>query len=169
MNEVKYENYPFCVIAFSNLVSIIIYGIGAFIVYQLGLLLFVLYVLYIAFLEIRLLRCHCTICYYYGKKCAFGKGKLSSLFFKKGNPQEFCQKQMAWKDLIPDFLVSIIPLVIGTIILIRDFNWLILSLMITLILLASAGTGFIRSSLACKHCKQLDLGCPAAQLFSKNK
>jgi hypothetical protein len=169
MNPIKYENYPFWVIIFSNLVSTIIYGIGAFIVYKLGIIWLILYLLYIAFLEIRLLRWHCTVCYYYGKECAFGKGKLSSLFFKKGNPQEFCQKQLTWEDLIPDFLVSIIPVVIGIILLIRDFNWLVLSLMFTLILLSSAGTGYIRTSLACKHCKQLDLGCPAAQLFNKKK
>lgn len=169
MNTIKYENYPFWVVALSNLVSFLIYAIGAFIMFQSGILWLVLYLLYIAFFEIRLLRGHCTVCYYYGRKCAFGKGKLSGLFFKKDDPRKFCQKQLTWGDLIPDLLVSLIPVVIGVILLIRDFSWLILLFMIMLIILASAGTGFIRSSLACKHCKQLDLGCPAAELFNKNK
>jgi hypothetical protein len=32
-------------------------------------------------------------CYYYGKTCAFGKGYLSSLFFSRGQPQQFNTKK----------------------------------------------------------------------------
>jgi hypothetical protein len=44
------------------------------------------------------------------KKCAFGKGKLSSLFFKKGEaPELFCNKKITWKELIPEMLVPFTP------------------------------------------------------------
>ena len=168
MEITKYENYPFGAVLLSNLVAVSIYGIGAFIIYQLGVVWLILYLLYIAFLEAKLLL-HCKGCYYYGKACAFGRGKLSCLFFKKGDPQKFSQRKLTWKNLIPDFLVSIIPAVIGIIILVRDFSWLVLSLLAILFLLTSAGNGFIRGSIACKHCKQLDLGCPATRLFNKKQ
>jgi hypothetical protein len=113
------------------------------------------------------MRRSCTNCYYYGRLCAFGKGKLSAIFFKKGNAKKFTQCKITWKDLIPDFLVSIIPSLAGIWLLIIHFNFLILSSVIWLVLLTSAGNSFIRGSLACKHCKQREIGCPAEKLFKK--
>jgi hypothetical protein len=162
-----YENYPFWIVFFSNLVSIAIYLIGAFIIYQIDLVWMILYLLFIGILEFRLIKGHCTECYYYGKTCAFGKGRISSIFFKKGNADKFCKMQMTWKDILPDFMVSLIPMVAGIILLIIHFNWTILILIIFLFLLAFTGNGLVRSSLACKYCKQRELGCPAEQLFKK--
>jgi hypothetical protein len=60
-------------------------------------------------------------------------------------------------------------MVLGIVLLIRTFNLLLLVLVILLFLLAFIGNGLIRSSLACKYCKQKEIGCPAEQLFSKKK
>ena len=168
MGQTKtFEDYPCCIVIISNLVSVSIYVIGAYIIFQLGIIWLLLYLLYILGLEIRLMKRSCVNCYYYGKFCAFGKGKLSALFFKKGNPKLFLRDNITWKDLIPDFLVSIIPVVVGIVLLILNFNWLILSLIVLLVVLTSAGNGFVRGSLACKFCKQRELGCPAEKLFNK--
>ena len=167
--EQCYENYPFWIVFFSNLVSIAIYLIGAFIIYQIGLIWLILYLVFIGIQEFRLIRGHCTACYYYGKTCAFGKGKISSMFFKKGDGNKFCKKQMTWKDIVPDFLVSIIPIIAGIALLVIRFNWVILIFVIILFLLTSTGNGIVRSSLACKYCKQRKIGCPAEQLFNKKK
>ena len=70
--------------------------------------------------------------------------------------------------MIPDFLVLIFPLVGGIIVLIKDFNWLILVLMVILVMLSMGGNALIRGSFACKYCKQKELGCPAEQLFNKS-
>jgi len=164
-----YENYPCWIILISNFVSILIYLAGSFIIYQLGLAWLGLYIIYILFLEIRVMKKSCVNCYYYGKCCAFGRGKLSTLFFKKGNPKNFACRKITWKSIIPDFLVSIIPFIAGIILLILKFNWLVLLSVILLLILASFGNSFVRGSLACKHCRQRELGCPAEQLFSKNK
>ena len=76
-----YENYPTVIVIVSNLLSFLIYGIGAGILYMVGLIWVTCYVLFILFLEFRLMSRHCVDCYYYGKTCAFGKGRLSPLFF----------------------------------------------------------------------------------------
>ena len=114
MEEVKcYENYPYWIIIISNLLQLLIYTIGVIIIKPLGIIWLLIYLAYIVFLEIRLLRKSCINCYYYGKRCAFGKGKLCSLFFKKGNIENFATNDnMTWKNLIPDMLVSIIPVII---------------------------------------------------------
>jgi hypothetical protein len=169
MKPKQFENYPCWIVIISNLVSIAIYLIGAYIIYQLGVIWLIIYLLYIFALEIRLMKNSCVNCYYRGKFCAFGKGKLSSFLFKKGNPKNFIKKKITWKDMLPDFLVSVIPIIAGIILLILNFSWPILFSVIILIILTSIGNGFVRSSLACKFCKQRKIGCPAEQLFNKNK
>jgi hypothetical protein len=164
-----YENYPLSFVIGSNILQLLIYAIGAYIIYLLGSIWIILYILYIIVLEIRLLTMSCIHCYYYKKRCAFGKGKLCSLFFKKGEPKKFIEKQINWKDIIPDFLVSIIPLIIGIYLLITKFDWILLILIIILVFLAFPVNGFLRGSLACKYCKQRQIGCPAEQLFQKRK
>jgi len=108
-----YEDYPFWIVISANLVAVSVYTIGALVIYQVGVIWLVLYLLYVLFLEVKLLRASCIHCYYYGRCCAFGKGKLSSLLFKKGDSNKFSQKQVTWKDMIPDLMVSIIPIIVG--------------------------------------------------------
>lgn len=163
----NYENYPCRIIVASNFVSIAIYLIGAFIIYKLGLVWLILYLGYIGILEFRLMKNHCTCCYYYGKYCAFGKGKISSFFFKKSDSSKFIKNKITWKSILPDFLVSIIPLIVGVVLLINNFSWLLLVFIVLLVILASTGSGYVRNSLACKYCKQKEIGCPAEQLFNK--
>jgi hypothetical protein len=169
MEEVKcYENYPYWIIIVSNLLTLSIYTIGITIIKPLGIIWLLIYLAYLVFLEIRLLKKSCVHCYYYGKFCAFGKGKICSLFFKKGNKEGFTG-DFTWKDLIPDMLVAIIPVIIGIVRLIMDFNWILLFLIVLLFLLVSTGNGLVRGSLACKYCRQREINCPAEEMFNKEK
>ena len=163
----SYENFPPKIVLLSNSVGVSIYAVGVYIMAGCGIWWAVLYLLYCGFIEVKLLRRSCVNCYYYGKLCAFGKGKLSALLFKKGDPEKFAQDQIRWLDLVPDFLVSIIPLIAGIVLLVMSFNWVILVLLIILFALSSAGNAFVRGSYACKYCKQKELGCPAEKLFNK--
>jgi len=171
MNEIKcFENYPYWIIIVSNLLQLSIYTIGVIIIKPLGIIWLLIYLAYIVFLEIRLLRKSCINCYYYGKRCAFGKGKLCSLFFKKGDIKNFAATdKITWKDLLPDMLVAIIPVIIGIVRLVMDFNWILLLLVILLFILVSKGNEFVRGTLACKFCKQREINCPADKLFNKEK
>jgi len=166
-NNKAYENFPVWIPLLSCALSIAIYALGAFIFYQLAIPFTILYLLFCLWIEFRILQKSCVNCYYYGKICGLGRGKLCSILFKKGKPESFIDKEISWKDLIPDFLVMIFPLIGGIVILIRDFNWLILFLMVVLVMLFMGGTAFIRGSYACKYCKQKELGCSAEELFNK--
>lgn len=165
----RFENYPFWITLLSNIVSLGIYGLGFFIIFQLGWIYAIIYLLYILVLEFNLIRNHCTSCYYWGKTCGFGKGRISSVFFKKGDVKKFCKDKMTWKDLIPDMLVSAIPIITGIILLILSFNFILLAAVLLIILLMTFGNSFIRGKLTCKYCKQRELGCPADALFNKPK
>lgn len=166
---VRYENYPFSTVIVSNLISVLIWVIGAFILSLIGLPWAFLYLLFVFALEFRLVSGHCRDCYYFGKTCAFGKGRLSALLFSKGNPEKFCSITLTWKDIIPDFLVFLIPVIAGIVLLVQGFSWTILVLVIVLLVLGFAGNAFVRGQLACRFCKQRGIGCPAEKLFDKGK
>ena len=74
---------------------------------------------------------------------------------------------MTWKDMIPDLLISLIPLLAGIVLLIVQFDIYLLATIVLLAFLTTSGNGFIRGKLTCKYCKQRELGCPAEKLFNK--
>jgi hypothetical protein len=164
-----FESYPILTVVLSNLVSISIYFIGSIIIFKTWWVFFVFYLGLIFAMELRLIRGHCTNCYYWGKTCGFGKGRISSLLFKKGDSTKFCNKVLSWKDMIPDLLISLLPIIGGVILLLLRFDLLVLSSLIILVVLVTAGNGFIRGNLTCKNCIQREMGCPAEKLFSKGR
>jgi hypothetical protein len=70
-------------------------------------------------------------------------------------------------NIMPDFLVSILPLAVGGYYLVQSFSWLRLSFVLVLVILAFPVTGFVRGAIACKYCRQREIGCPAVQFFAK--
>lgn len=162
-----YLKYPRHIVLITNLHSLGIYAIGIYLVAGLTGWLLIPWIAYLLFLEIRLLSTGCTHCFYYDRTCAFGRGKISALFFRKKDPAGFSQRCFTWKNMIPDLLVSFIPLSTGIYWLIVDFNWIVLSLLILLLFLSSTGNAFVRGKLACLHCRQTETGCPAYELFNK--
>lgn len=163
----KYEIYPIWIVFLSNLTSLSIYALGFFILMKLGWVAPAIYMVLVFILEYRLIRNHCVNCFYWGKTCGFGKGRISSLFFKRGDISKFCNLKMTWRDMIPDLLVALIPITVGIFLLVFNFDVVILIAILLLIVLTTSGNGFIRRHLTCKFCKQRDLGCPAERLFNK--
>lgn len=165
----RYDNYPLWMVALSTTFSFSIYAIGAYVLWMLIPLLTVLYLAYCAILEVRVLRHSCTGCYYYGRTCCFGKGRLSPLLFRKRDPKKFAEREISWRDILPDFMVTVIPLTGGAVLAVTEFSWVIAVLLLVLFVLGFPGSAFIRGSFACKYCRQRDLGCPAMSLFEKGR
>ena len=165
----RYDNYPAWIVLLSNFVSLGIFALGFLIFLRIHLLFALGYMLYFLFLEYRLIRYHCTDCFYYGRTCAFGHGRISALFCRKGDPKNFCNHTMTWKDMILDIMISLLPFIAGIILMVIEFDFVLLSATILILLLTTIGNNFVRGKLACRYCKQRDLGCPAEALFNKNK
>lgn len=166
MGQTKvFERFPIWIVVLSNFVGALIYLIGAYILAGFGLWMAGLYLLYCLGLEIRLLKGHCVNCYYYGKVCGFGKGKLCAWLFRQGEPRKFTEVDISWANMLPDLLVLLWPLLGGIILLVLDFTWLGVGMLALLIGLSLSGNAIIRGSFACKYCQQKELGCPAARLF----
>lgn len=170
MEKLKsYENFPMCIVLLSNFVAILTYIIGAYVLAGFGILVAILYLLYCLLIELRILRVSCVDCYYYDKVCGLGKGKLSALLFKRGDPQRFVEKEVSWFSVLPDFMAAIFPIVGGIILLVSAFNWLLVGMLAILGILYFGGSAVVRGSFACKYCKQREIGCPATKLFMKEQ
>jgi hypothetical protein len=182
MRTEPFENFPWWMVAVCNAVGLTIYAIGLYLTARLGIVWVALYAAYCAWIEWRVLSGSCRSCYYYGKRCGFGrscyyygkrcgfgKGRLCSWLLAKDAERSFGMRQISWRDVAPDFLVSLLPLAVGVVILVLSFSWFVLCLMVLLVMLGSVGTAFVRGQLACKYCKQRELGCPAERLFGKTK
>ncbi len=163
-----YEEFPKRIVLLSNLLSVSIYGIGACLMAGLGIWALAAYVVYCGWMEIRLLRHGCVNCCYYGKTCAFGRGRLCALLFRQGDPQRFAQAEISWSDLLPDFAVSLLPAAAAIILLVTDFRWVTLALLAALLILTFWGNAVVRGSFTCPHCRQRQIGCPAERLFGKS-
>ena len=161
-----YEKYPFSTVLVANAVSILVYAAGITLCSRVSLYAAWLYAGYCLWMEFRLLRGSCVNCFYYGNRCAFGKGKLSGILFRKGDPARFADHEFTWKQLWPDLLLLAIPLLGGIVTLLMRFDLVTVIAMAVILLLSTMGNAFVRGTLACSHCAQRELGCPAAQLFN---
>jgi hypothetical protein len=164
-----FENFPIRLIAIAVLVNVSIYAVGAFILAGFGSIMVALYILYCLGHELHVMKMSCVDCYYYGKWCAFGKGKLAPLLFKRGDSQRFIKKSISWKELMPDMLVSVFPLVGGIVLSIKDFSWGIVLALMLLLALSFWGNYLVRTRIACAFCKQRETGCPSEQFFNKER
>lgn len=102
----------------------------------------------------------CTKCYYYGKWCHSGWGKLSTLFFKKGNMENFSKGVVKILPPLTYGLLLVVPLVSIIISMIQFFS---ITKLIVLILLLSVSSysGAIGRKKSCERCKMKYI-CPGS-------
>ena len=165
-----YESYPPSTVVFFQFLLIINYAVGVYILSQLWIWFGLLFIIYVLFLELMVYREGCSCCYYYGKMCFSGRGKLAPKLVKRGDPKKFCEKEVTFKHLVPQILALVFPIAGGIIILYFTFSWLILGLMLVPFIIWFCGNPIIYGNLACPHCKQGRICCPANDFFSgKNR
>lgn len=163
-----YEQYPLWMVLVVNIFQLAVYAAGAYILFELSMITGTLYVLYLLMLEVNVYREGCRYCCYYGKLCAFGKGKVAVMFFRRGNPKKFCERKLSFKDIIPQLLVVLIPVIVGIALIIsRGFDWIILMAILYPLFSWLCLNPIIYGKLACAHCKQGSICCPALEFFMK--
>jgi len=160
-----YENYPKSMVLIANAFHLAIYLLGVYLLWPYGYPAVIPYLLLCAFVHVRTMVGGCVNCYYYGKLCFSGQGALAAKLFKKGDPKKFTELPASWIIVLPDFMVSILPIIVGVIRLVGSFDWAVLAAIAALSLLMTVGNAVIHLSMACKYCKQRELGCPACELF----
>jgi len=169
-NPKIYNSYPLPIVITANALNLILYLAGGYIMFSLSLIAGILYLIYLIIIEVSVYREGCIHCYYYGKLCAFGRGWIAAKIFKRGDPQKFCERELKFKDFIPQILVVLIPLVIGLVLLFsRGFNIWILIATIYPFFSWFVVNPILYGKLACVHCQQGSICCPALKFFTKGK
>ena len=112
-NQKTYNSYPLRTVIFANILTLAVYSTGAHTMFTPDLIAGISYVVYLVLLERHFFKEGCIHCGYYGKSCAFGKGIIAALFFKRGDPKKFCERELGFKNFIPQALVTLVPLIVG--------------------------------------------------------
>jgi hypothetical protein len=102
----------------------------------------------------------CTNCYYYGKWCSLGWGKLAALFFKAGDMEKF-SKSIGVKLAPPTYgLLSLIPIVLVIVSIVLEFT-VAKIIVLAVLLLVSVYSAFLSRKRGCANCK-MKLACPGS-------
>ena len=102
----------------------------------------------------------CTNCYYYGKRCLVGWGKLSAMFFSQGNIERFSTCVGTKVAPLTYGLLTLIPLVLCIVAIVQQVTPAKIVVLV-LLLAISAYSGSIGRKRSCAKCK-MKLICPGA-------
>lgn len=147
------EEYPKAGIILGNFMMIlwIILGtIACWFLYSLVAWIYLAFAVIIVGVVLRKLLC--TNCYYYDRWCCMGWGKLSALFFKKGNIEAFNTSPGQKLAPLTYSILSVIPIVFIVTSIFQDFSITKLAVLI-LLLLISFYSGAISRKKTCAKCK----------------
>ena len=165
-NEIKIyeqglEEYPKIRIFIGNLMMIgwiVLGSIGCWLLSPLAGRIYLAFAIIMVFIILRKLVC--TNCYYYNRWCSIGWGKVSGLFFKKGDIGRF--KTAIGSKIAPLTygLLILIPLILIIISVIKEFA-IAKIVVLMLLLLISFYSGSIGRKKSCADCR-MRLICPGS-------
>jgi hypothetical protein len=162
----RLETYPIKIVCLSASLTIISYLAGAFVLYFFHPVLSGLYLILAVLTLVVSMKLRCTHCYYLGKYCNFGLGKVADIFFSKGDPEEFSNPRKVNVTATFSFGTMLIPIFVGVIIFITNINLFNLGLVVGYILIGIAPNFLVRGNF-CEKCMQGELGCPAYERMKK--
>ncbi len=153
------EEHPKATIILANLVMLIWIASGTIACWFLHPLIAWIYLaVALTMVGVVLRKLVCINCYYYGKWCGTGWGKLAALLFKEGDMEKFSTSSGV--KLAPGVygLLSLIPIVLVVVAIIMEFT-VPKIIVLAVLLLVSVYSGFISRKKGCVNCK-MKLACP---------
>jgi hypothetical protein len=155
------EEYPKSTIILANLAMALWLALGTIAIWFLSPVAAIIYITFaVSMVFVILRKLVCTNCYYYGKWCGAGWGKLAALFFKRGDINKFGTSAGIKIAPLTYGLLSLIPVILGIISIIIEFT-LLKATVLVLLLAVSFYSGGIGRGKACKQCKMRN-ACPGA-------
>jgi len=146
------------IVILDNIPTLIMYFLGALIIYQSSHILALLYCIYSLLSIVCFWARICTYCHYYGKpSCPCGYGIISARLFKKKKGKDF---KTVFKKNIPVLFPSwFIPPIWGGYFLIHHYSNKMLFIVILFCLFAFILIPLISKQAGCKNCEIRD-NCP---------
>ncbi|MDD2889121.1 MAG: hypothetical protein PHE49_00590 [bacterium] len=153
------EEHPKITIIFGNFMMLLWLALGTIacrFVHPLIGWIYLTFALLMVYVVLR--KIVCTNCYYYGKWCPSGWGKLSALFFKKGDMEKFSTSVGIKLAPMTYGLLTVIPVILLIVSLFLKFS-LPKIIVLVLLFLISFYSGGISRTKSCIRCK-MRLMCP---------
>lgn len=162
------EKFPKANIILGNSLILIWIGLGTIACWFFSPIAGYLYIAFaITMVYIILRKLVCTNCYYYSKWCSLGWGKLSALFFKKGDIQKFSSCP-GIKMAGPTYgLLCFIPLALIIISLFQNFT-ITKIIVLVLLFIVCLFSAVINRRKTCSKCK-MRLVCPGCAVKTKDQ
>jgi len=155
------EEFPKSGIIFGNLLMLLWIALGTaacWFLYPLAGRIYLVVAVSLVFLVLRWLVC--TNCYYYGKWCPIGWGKLAAILFKQGSIEKFSKSPGVKLAPVVYGLLSLVPLIFIIVALVKEFTApKIIVLVLLLAVSYYSAVGNRRKS--CSNCKMRTI-CPGA-------
>lgn len=153
------EEYPKGRMIFGNIVMLLWFALGAIACWFFNPLATIFYLVFaVVMVYIVLRKLLCVNCYYYGKSCGIGWGKLSAALFKQGKIEEF--NKGAGQKLAPLTygILMVAPLILIIYSIIQVFTYYKIVILVLLLIVAIYSVGTSRKP-TCSKCK-MRLICP---------
>ena len=151
------ENYPKHVIIIRWIVLSIAFGLGIYILLGFHYMLAIIYIIYsVITLTLILPLSRCVSCFYHGKLCNTGWGKIAAYLFKKGDESKYVEH---YNYAIFLHLLWLIPLLVALLQSVRQRDLFALSIFVIYLFILFVEK-IILKKLCCKRCHQREF-CPA--------
>ena len=151
------ENYPKHIIAIRWIILLTTFGLGTYILCDLHYALAIVYIIYSVIALILILPLsRCVNCFYHGKLCNTGWGRVAFYLFKKGDESKYVEH---YNYAIFLHLLWLVPLLAALLQLVRKRDVLVLSILVIYLFILFIEK-IVLKKLCCKKCHQKE-SCPA--------
>ncbi|MCK4427620.1 MAG: hypothetical protein KAW16_03945 [candidate division Zixibacteria bacterium] len=151
------ENYPKYIIVIRWIVLSIAFALGIYILLGFHNMLAIIYIIYsVIALTLILPLSRCVSCFYHGKLCNTGWGKIAAYLFKKGDESKYVEH---YNYAIFLHLLWLIPLLVALLQSVRQRDLFALSIFVIYLFILFVEK-IILKKLGCKRCHLREF-CPA--------
>jgi hypothetical protein len=151
------ENYPKHIIVIRWIILLIAFALGIYVLLDLHHMLAIVYILYsVIALTLILPLSRCVSCFYHGKLCNTGWGRVAFYLFKKGDESKYVEH---YNYAIFLHLLWLFPLLVALLQLVRKRDVLALSILVIYLFILFVEK-IVLKKLCCKRCHQKEF-CPA--------
>ena len=157
------EEYPKASAVIGNLFMILWITLGficCWLFYPLIAWIYLAFAVIMVFIVLRKLVC--PNCYYYGKWCNIGWGKLCALFFEKGDLEKFSTSPGIKIAPFVYGSLTLVPFILLVISMFKGFSLIKLSAVVLLVLI-SFYSGTVSRKKSCAKCR-MRLICPGSAI-----
>lgn len=145
--------------------AIITWFFGSIIMFQFGLIIFILYILSIVLYIIGFAGLLCTYCPLYGTAaCTTGFGDIAAKYFEKKDETKFTEKYKIFIPLLS--LLWFIPFIAGLYILWLNFTWFMFGILMLFSIFGFVLVPVIPTLTYCRKCPLRD-DCPWMRISDK--